>query len=615
MIGKTLKGIDVKKLKIFRVLNNLSISQKILLIFIGCVILPLTIQNIFYYNDTEANIQKGMMQRLTLSLSEKASKINGSLSGAMNLTNRYNTNEELYGLLDKTYTNDINFLIAYQDHIEETLFSDLAFNRQVRRMMLYTDNPSVLNGALINKLLPWDATTLGEELLDQNLISLSPAGNGPYMRISLIPVRTQNLYDRGLSIIRPLRYYPQYGHYQKSLRIDIDTSYLSTMLEESDLFDNIVLVDSDNRVIASANTYKEFGSYDIFQENAIREGIVLLKQPLGDIPLTLYGLYDSKMISEEFSKLRWKTTAVVLCGMFFAVVFIFLIAGNITRRTRLVVKQSKQIAQGHFVQIDNADMGRDEIGVLAGSMNHMSEQLKTLIEEKYKAKLLKAHLERETAQAKLLALQSQVNPHFMFNALECIRLKATVKSEIETAQMIKYMSRMFRHIITWEDDIIALRQDMKFLDEFLKIQKYRFDDEFEYTVKVDETALECLLPKLIIQPLVENACVHGVEAISHKRFVEISAVMNENRLVVTVSDNGSGISEERLRELERMLKEGKKLSVSVGLYNVHQRLILYYGKAFSFDICSRQGRGTEIRVEIPVRYHKEEFGVLNSADR
>lgn len=602
----------MRKRRFFKVLNNMSITQKMLLIFIGCVVLPITIQNFFYYNDAEENIQRGMMQRLTLSLTEKAGKVNGSITGVINLSNRYNTNEELYGLLDKSYSNERDFFITYQDYIEETLFSDLAYNRQIRRLILYTDNPTVLNGALMSRLIPWNTKTLGEDLLDQKLINLGE--NGPNLRISLIPVKTQNLYDRSLSIIRPLGYYVQYDQYNKAIRIDIDTSYLSAMMQQNDLFDNIILLDSDNRIIASANTYKEFGSYDIFQEDKLKEGIVLLKQPLSDMPLTLCGLYDSRIISEEFSKMRWRTTMVAFLSMLLAVIFISLIAGNITRRTRLVVTQSKQIARGNFIQIDKSEVGRDEIGVLAGSMNHMSEQLKTLIEEKYKSQLLKAHLERETAQAKLLALQSQVNPHFMFNALECIRMKAAVNNEIETAQMIKYMSRMFRHIINWEDDIIILQQDMKFLDEFLKIQKYRFDDEFEYMVKVDEAARECLLPKMIIQPLVENACVHGVEAVSHKRLVEISAVVVDKRLVITVIDNGQGMSEERLSELQRMLRKGTKLTDSVGLFNVHQRLLLYYGKEFSFTVCSRQGSGTEFRLDIPARNQREEFTALNSCD-
>lgn len=604
----------MRRIGLFKILNNLSISKKMLLIFVGCVIMPLLIQNAFYYNDTEEKILNTMVQRLTLLLSEKASKVNGSIAGVINLSNRYNTNEELYGLLDKNYSADINFFIIYQDHIEETLFSDLAYNQQVRKINLYTDNPTIFNGALINKIIPWDAASLGEDLLDYKFVNLSPAENGPKLRISLVPVLIKNLYDRSLTIIRPLRYYPQYSNYQKVLRIDINTSYISSMLEESDLFDNIVLVDSDNRIIASANTYHAFGKYDIFAEDKVKEGIVVLKQSLGDVPLSLYGLYNSKMISDEFGKMGWKTTMVALSSMLLAVVFIFLVAGNITRRTRLVVKQSKQIAQGNFIQVDNNNIGSDEIGVLAVSMNQMSVQLQTLIEEEYRSRLLKAQLERETAQAKLLALQSQVNPHFMFNALECIRLKAIVKNETETAQMIKYMARMFRHIINWEDDIICLRDDIKFLNEYLKIQKYRFEDEFEYDVRVDESSQECLLPKLIIQPLVENACVHGIEAISHKRYVEISAAIEENRLFVTVSDNGTGMSEERVSDLVKMLKDGKRLNESVGLYNVNQRLILYYGKDFTFNIRSRQGKGTEISVMVPLRYSKEEFCVLSSAD-
>lgn len=98
----------------------------------------------------------------------------------------------------------------------------------------------------------------------------------------------------------------------------------------------------------------------------------------------------------------------------------------------------------------------------------------------------------------------------MFNALESIRLKACVKGEIETAQMIKYMAKMFRNLIEWDDNIITVREEIAFLDEFLHIQEYRFEDEFSYEIHVQEEAYECKIPKMILQPLVENACVHGI---------------------------------------------------------------------------------------------------------
>ncbi len=595
-------------------MNYLTISQKMVLIFLGSVILPLAIQNTFYYSDTEKNIQSQMMQSLKNSLDDTKNKVSGIISGTITLSHKYNTNEGLYKFLENSYSDDINYLVEYQVRIVGMLNSDLAYNQNIRKISLYTDNPTVFNGSLINKIKPDDFTTLGEKLIDYRLYDLTPAENGPKLRISLVPLVTKTSYDRYLSIIRPLRYYPQYSDYQKLLRIDIDVSYISSILENNSMFDNIVLVDTDNRIIAAANSYHEFGKYDIFSEDKLKPGIVVLKQPLNDLPISLYGYYNTKIISNEFAKMRWKTLFIILCSMIPALFCILLVAGNITKRTKLVVNLSKQVAQGNFIQIPQKSTGNDEIGILAESMNQMSMKLKTLIDEEYNARILKAQLERETAQTKLLALQSQVNPHFMFNALESIRLKAMAKKETETAEMIMYMSQMFRHLINWNDDITYLMDEIKFLYEFLSIQKYRFDDEFEYSVKVEEEAEKCLIPKFIIQPLVENACVHGVEAISNNRYVEINAFFREDRLVVTVSDNGSGISGERLESLREMLSGGKKLTESVGLFNIYQRMVLYYGREFTFDVSSELGMGTKITIIVPVRHSKEEFGVLNFAD-
>jgi two-component system sensor histidine kinase YesM len=379
------------------------------------------------------------------------------------------------------------------------------------------------------------------------------------------------------------------------------------MINETSLFDNIILVDSDNRILASANTYREAGEYDIFSEDKLKRGIVVLKQPLSNVPLSLYGYYDTSIISKEFVKMRLKIITVTVSSILMAFFCIFIVASNITRRTKLVVNLSESIAKGNFIQISNGRMGSDEIGILAESINQMSLQLQTLINEKYNARLVKAHLDRETAQAKLLALQSQVNPHFMFNVLECIRLKATAKNETETARIIMYVSKMFRYLINWDDDIITLSDEIKFLEEFLYVQKYRFEDEFEYSVEIDDAARTCLLPKLIIQPIVENACVHGIESISQNKKIEIRIKVIDTQISVSVSDNGMGIDKPRLSEIKNMLEGGQKLIDSVGLYNVYQRLYLYYGNNFSIDVQSKKGVGTKFNITIPIRYSKEEF--------
>ncbi|WP_163195211.1 sensor histidine kinase [Clostridium thermarum] len=569
--------------------------------------MPLFIQNTFYYSDAEKNIQNEMLQRLTQNLSEKAGKVEGCISGTITLSVRYNANEELYKFLDTSYTNSLNYINSYQNHVKNLLLSDLPYNPQVSQLIIYSDNPTLLNGAIVRKLESSHFDTFEEKLLDYRLDALNSSPNGPKMRIALTPLKLISSNNRSLSIIRPLKNYPTYSKYEKCIRIDINLSYISSMLRDSDLFDNMVLVDKDNRIIASANTYSEFGAFDIFSDKDLEKGIVVLKQPLRDLPLSLYGFYDSNIISKEFTKMRWKTTLIGFGSMLLAFFCIMIVASNITKRIKLLVRLSKNIALGNFAKISEDNIGRDEIGVLAESINKMSEQLQILIDEKYTARINKAHLERENAQAKLLALQSQVNPHFMFNTLECIRLKAIVKEETETAKIIKYVSKMFRHLINWDEDIIPLREDIKFLEEFLYIQKYRFEDEFEYSVIVDEAAQNCMLPKLIIQPLVENACVHGVQAISYNRNIEICIKVDGAQMLISVIDNGIGIDEATLVKLKNMLKGGEKLNHSVGLYNVYQRLCLYYGKDFTMDVQSQEGNGTKICISIPVRHSKEEF--------
>lgn len=598
--------------KPLQMLSNLSISQKMILLFVGSVILPLIIQNAFFFKETEDNIQSNMMRRLTQLLNEKAGRVNGTLSAAVTLVNRFRTNEQLYHFLDREYRKDIDFLIAYQEQMKEPMIKDLSYNGQVRRLTLYTDNPTVFNGAFIRRVSFSDTETLGEELQEYALYPMSGEQNGAQLRVSLETPLLKTSYDRSVSIIRPLTFYPQYQTYQKALRLDIELTYIASMLRDSDMFERLILVDPDGRILVGTGTNSEFGPYDNFNEDRLPPGIVALRKPLNDIPLVLVGYYDANVIAEEFSRTREKTVMIAFGSILIAVLILLLITGNITRRTRRVVYLSKQIATGHFAQIDVENMGRDEIGELTVSMNAMSTQLQSLIEEKYQSQITEAQMERETVQAKLSALQSQVNPHFMFNALECIRLKSVVRNETETARMLKYMSRMFRHLIVWEDDIIPLKDDLRFLDEFLHIQKYRFEDEFEHVLTVEEEANDCLLPKLIIQPLVENACVHGVKNVTGIRRVEISARVEAERLCITVGDNGDGLEADRLRILQHMLSGGAKLSGSVGLFNVYQRLLLYYGSAFSFEVSSRAGGGTLFTISVPVRHAREEFAGMAS---
>ena len=580
-------------------LNRLSFVKKFVLLFIFSIAFPVLIQNMVYYLQTEKNIQEEMLGKINEALDDKAEKLNAMFSDLLSLAREYYQNENLYWCLDQEYGRDLDYLIRYQETLQTLFSGNHLQSYHIRNMAIYSNNDTLFNGAFIRKLAEPDPESLGENLAYLNMQPVE-GENKIYFRVSEEAQRLSGVSDsRSLSIVCILDYYMQYGAYDEVLQVELDQEYLLEVLRESNLFENMFLTDTNGRVLSAANDYSNTGTMGIFQEENAEEGMLVLSRELSGFPLTLYGIYDARMISREFSQSRTLSIIISLICLLFAMAFVYAVAGNINRRLRRLIYQSEEIARGNFIQSETAAAGRDEFSVLESSMNSMSAQLKDLIEREYKAELARAEQEKETNQAKFLALQSQVNPHFMFNALESIRLKALVKGETETAGVIRDMARMFRHLIEWENNVIPLEDEIRFLDEFLHIQIYRFEDEFSYEIDVTDQASSCLVPKLILQPLVENACVHGVEAVADNRWVRIAAYVQDDMLHLTVEDNGGGMPPEKLEELRGMLKGERPAGRSVGLWNVSRRLHLYYGNDYKFEIDSVQAKGTSCRIYLP----------------
>ncbi len=582
------------------VLGKLSFLQKFVLLFLCGIVIPTAVQNGVYYWQTEKNIQEEMLDKINEAMDDKAVKISRALSDALSITRNHYSNELLYQYLDYEYDRDLEFLIQYQDALRNLIANSGSYVQQIRNTVVYTDNHTLLNSSYIRKLDEADRERLGEELTYLNIQPVDQE-TGIYLRVAHEDAKVQKVYDsRSLSFLCDLNHYKQYDRFFKLLRMDIEIGSMESVLLESNLFTNMILGDTQGRVVAAAKEYGNAGEMGIFASQEEREdGMIVLSRHVEGFPLTLYGIYDSRSISEEFRQSRRLSVGISAGCISFALIVIFSIVSSINRRLHRLVVQSEEIANGNFVQIELSGKDQDEFSTLEKSINHMSYRLKELIEKEYKEQIFRAELEKETNQAKLLALQEQVNPHFMFNALESIRLKAMKKGERETAAMIKYMAKMFRNLLDWKDNIITLREEIRFLDEFFHIQNYRFEDEFSYEIDVTEQAYECLIPKMMLQPLVENACVHGVEAVETDRWVRVRAKAEAGWLSLAVEDNGGGMSAEKLSQLQEMLKGESQAEKSVGLWNVYRRLVLYYGKEFQFEISSVPKKGTVCTIRIP----------------
>lgn len=288
----------------------------------------------------------------------------------------------------------------------------------------------------------------------------------------------------------------------------------------------------------------------------------------------------------------------MVCGM--VSVLAILVAGYMTiRATRSITApihelcdMTEKVAEGDFtVRTRQADM--DEIAVLSQSFNDMAGEIGTLIED-IKQKQVNLHL----TETKLL--QAQINPHFLYNTLDTIVWLAEEHKTDEVVNMVTALSSFFRTTLSKGRDFITVGEEESHIRSYLEIQQFRYQDIMDYRIEIDEELQEFILPKLTLQPLVENALYHGIKNKRGKGMIRITGKKEGDTIIFRVHDNGKGMTEEKLSELCRNIQKEKPDNNvnSFGVINVNQRIRHYYGKEYGLSYRSSPDEGTEVTVLI-----------------
>jgi len=246
--------------------------------------------------------------------------------------------------------------------------------------------------------------------------------------------------------------------------------------------------------------------------------------------------------------------------------------------------------------------GKDEVAQLGGMFNLMVQRLGQLISEVYQAEIDRKEQAYRTKEVELYALQTQINPHFLFNVLNMIRGKLLIVGERDTAKVVGLLAKSFRMMLKSGGQMIRLTEEIEFVDNYLQIQQYRFGHKFTYSIDIPKDKLEVSIPKLILQPLVENAISHAIELNPNHSKIVIRGETIGDRLQLTVIDDGLGITTERLSEIELWLAKEDSLSTdsNIGLRNVHARLKYLYGDEYGIKLSSVEGEGTTVTLMIPL---------------
>jgi two-component system sensor histidine kinase YesM len=242
---------------------------------------------------------------------------------------------------------------------------------------------------------------------------------------------------------------------------------------------------------------------------------------------------------------------------------------------------------------------KDEFGYMIGTFNSMTQTMKKLINEVYVEELARK-------DAEISALQEQINPHFLYNTLESINWRAQIAGEMDIAHMIQALSVIMEANINRDQrKKVPLHKEMYYMDQYIYLIQMRYGDKVQYVKEVSEEALQCMMPKMVLQPLLENAVKHGIEPVG-RGSINLSAWVEDQMLVIQVTDTGKGMNYTKKTMVKNIITQEAKAtgiagtSGSIGLRNVARRLFLLYDLDVTLEVTSQLEKGTTFCIRLPV---------------
>ena len=233
----------------------------------------------------------------------------------------------------------------------------------------------------------------------------------------------------------------------------------------------------------------------------------------------------------------------------------------------------------------------DEIGFLSTEFNRMMERLDELVN-------LNMNMEIQLKKAQIRAYESQINPHFLYNTLDLIRMISVNGESDKLETVIVSISSLLRYNLSTETEVY-IEQEIKAIEDYFKILNIRYGDKFDYDIEVDPEVMNCRILKFLIQPLIENSVKHGIEISDKQGYIELSCKKVGDEIAIIVRDNGAGMSQEKLNEVVENMKNENASDDHIGIRNIYKRMTLFYQNRGTIDFYSKENEVTQVLLKIP----------------
>lgn len=560
-------------------LKNIGFQHKVTLICLFIGLAPVLLLGTFSY----LQMKRLLIERETIALQEtlkqEVQTLDYKLNTYLDAINLIVWNESMRTTLSQNYTNNFDMYIAYRDVIDPMFFTIRNMNNEIKSITIYSDGSLHPHGNVLRPLTEASEKEWYNEDRLENSPTFIPSNDG-----------------KTLYLVCPVYYYHSSCINIICITIDANSIFAPIKALYDTPYGSVIVSDLDS-VIVNYTSFSKADNYSLpskaFTFNGVSSQLtkdyVIEYQLLSSVPWNLFLYRPIETVSLAANQITILVMIMILVSITI-VLCSSLLLSKITVKPLKALSENMALIEQDNLTITVKSTSKDEIGQLIESFTHMVNRLKYLINEVLRSRIAKQEYEMK-------ALQAQINPHFLYNSLSMINSKALLNNQEDIGKMARLLSTFYRTTLNKGNSIITVKGELDNIRSYIDIQRMMHSNSFDVIFDIDEEIYSYSMPNLLIQPLVENAILHGLDhkTTPGKGILTVNGYKEDEVLIFRILDNGNGMSKEMCQNIISTNTRG------YGIHNVHQRVQLYCGDSFGLQFTSTIGLGTNATLRILIK--------------
>lgn len=555
--------------RVYQKYKDLKYRYKLTILTILAGVLPVAIIVAYMQYGMIRILKDKELDTMEKSLNQSVEAMENQVQIYENLVNYLSYSQELRNVLRGEQDSDYENYIQYSEIVDPLLQMPQVYHQEIQGITIYSERIEVPHGTELVPLSELEQEVWYPKVSEGQLMQWF-VRRGANREV----IAARKFYDdKDITAVLTMQL-----DYEKLL------APFSNLLKENT---GGIICDSEGNVIYSGYSMDaEYRPQKAESLEYIRANYTCSEQTMENIGWTFYLYRPTEIITKSANQLTLRNIPIVgICIVLLAVLG-YVFSRTLVSRLELLTENMNQIHLG-FRKVTVSSDSKDEVGVLVRSFRRMMDEINKLITEVYEAKIELQHME-------MRALQAQINPHFLYNSLSIINWKAIEAGEDEISRVTLDLSTYYRTSLNRGETMTSVESEINNVRSYLRIQLIMHDHNFRVIEEIDEKTFDCHIPKLILQPLVENAIDHGLDSVeSEDKRLTVAVKQEGEILVFQVRDNGSGMSREQAEKILGFQSSG------YGVHNVYGRIKLLYKEKGCMTIQSEEGKGTCVEIRIP----------------